>query len=46
MALITDFLPYFYIPCPKGLQEDDFNAFKEYLNVSTYISFWFRSLLT
>ncbi len=35
MTLITDLLPYFYIAAPRGLQDTDMNAFKEYLNVNT-----------
>lgn len=33
MALITDFLPYFYIAVPRGFQDEDMTAFKGYLNV-------------
>ncbi|KAF7770588.1 hypothetical protein Agabi119p4_6562 [Agaricus bisporus var. burnettii] len=32
MALITDFLPYFYIAVPRGFQDEDMTAFKGYLN--------------
>lgn len=34
MALITDFLPYFYIGVPRGFQDNEIAAFKDYLNVS------------
>ncbi|KAH9946498.1 hypothetical protein B0H21DRAFT_743121 [Amylocystis lapponica] len=32
LAYITDFLPYFYIACPRGFSESDTFAFQEYLN--------------
>ncbi len=34
MALVTDFLPYFYIAAPRGFTPDDLFPFKSYLNVS------------
>ena len=34
MALITGFLPYFYIGAPRGFTEDDMDSFKSHLNVS------------
>lgn len=34
MANITGFLPYFYVPAPRGFTESDSFAFTEYLNVS------------
>ena len=34
MANITGFLPYFYVPAPRGYNERDSFAFTEYLNVS------------
>jgi hypothetical protein len=39
MALITDFLPYFYIALPKGMQDDELSAFKGYLNVGRQVRF-------
>lgn len=35
MALITGFLPYFYVPVPRGFENSDINPFMNYLNVST-----------
>ncbi|KAI0313537.1 DNA polymerase family B-domain-containing protein [Amylostereum chailletii] len=32
MALITDFLPYFYIPVPRGFENSDVYPFMNYLN--------------
>ncbi|TRM65267.1 ribonuclease H-like domain-containing protein [Schizophyllum amplum] len=32
LAIITDFLPYFYVAQPRGFTEDDLNSFKNYLN--------------
>ncbi|PCH44386.1 delta DNA polymerase [Wolfiporia cocos MD-104 SS10] len=32
LAHITDFLPYFYIPAPRGFTNSDTYAFTEYLN--------------
>ena len=34
MAIITDFLPYFYISAPRGFAQDNVIPFKTYLNVS------------
>ena len=34
MAIITDFLPYFYISAPRGFTQDNVIPFKTYLNVS------------
>lgn len=34
VAYISDFLPYFYVPAPRGFTESDTWAFTEYLNVS------------
>lgn len=34
LANITDFLPYFYIPVPRGFLDSDITAFSLYLNVS------------
>jgi len=38
MTYITDFLPYFYIGMPRGFRDEDLNAFKEHLNVSSSLS--------
>ncbi|KII85833.1 hypothetical protein PLICRDRAFT_144471 [Plicaturopsis crispa FD-325 SS-3] len=32
LAHVTDFLPYFYVPVPRGFQVDDLDAFMENLN--------------
>ncbi|TRM65265.1 DNA polymerase family B-domain-containing protein [Schizophyllum amplum] len=32
LAIITDFLPYFYVAQPRGFTEGDLNSFKNYLN--------------
>jgi hypothetical protein len=45
MALITDFLPYFYIALPKGMQDDELSAFKGYLNVGRQVRFQSRLLM-
>lgn len=34
MALITGFLPYFYIGAPRGFTEEEIPSFKSHLNVS------------
>ena len=34
LAHITDFLPYFYIPSPRGLIPDELGAFLDHVNVS------------
>lgn len=34
VATVTDVLPYFYVPVPRGFTDDDFNPFRSYLNVS------------
>ncbi len=33
LAHINDFLPYFYIPQPRGFQLEDIEPFMEHLNV-------------
>lgn len=30
--MVTGFLPYFYVPVPRGFAEDDLESFKSYLN--------------
>ncbi|ESK97702.1 dna polymerase delta catalytic subunit [Moniliophthora roreri MCA 2997] len=35
LAHIHDFLPYFYVAQPRGFQEDDLDAFRQYLNSQT-----------
>ncbi|KAK7056216.1 DNA-directed DNA polymerase delta [Paramarasmius palmivorus] len=35
LALIHDFLPYFYVPQPRALQEEDLEEFRQYLNSQT-----------
>lgn len=42
LAHVTDFLPYFYVPVPRGFQVDDLDAFMENLNVSPKNSLCFR----
>ncbi|KAJ8694871.1 DNA-directed DNA polymerase delta [Pleurotus ostreatus] len=32
LAVVTGFLPYFYVPVPRGFAEDDLESFKSYLN--------------
>ncbi|KAA1468795.1 hypothetical protein DENSPDRAFT_834227 [Dentipellis sp. KUC8613] len=32
LAHVTNFLPYFYIPVPRGFTKDDLGPFKQYLN--------------
>ncbi|KAF9054588.1 DNA polymerase family B-domain-containing protein [Panaeolus papilionaceus] len=32
VATVTDVLPYFYVPVPRGFTDDDFNPFRSYLN--------------
>ncbi|PPQ63372.1 hypothetical protein CVT24_005637 [Panaeolus cyanescens] len=32
VATVTDVLPYFYVPVPRGFTDDDFNPFRGYLN--------------
>jgi len=33
MLNVTNFDPYFYIPCPRGFSSSDLESFKNYLNV-------------
>ena len=33
MAHVSGFDPYFYIPIPRGFQEEDLDSFLQYLNV-------------
>ena len=37
MANITEFMPYFYVATPRGFDENDVIAFKNYLNVSVVL---------
>lgn len=39
LAHITDFMPYFYVPTPRGLLEEDLPQFVFYLNVSTHFTY-------
>ncbi|KAF9499463.1 hypothetical protein BDN71DRAFT_1442132 [Pleurotus eryngii] len=32
LAVVTGFLPYFYIPVPRGFADDELESFKSYLN--------------
>jgi hypothetical protein len=37
LAIVTDFLPYFYIAVPRGFGQDDLESFRFDLNVSRNI---------
>jgi hypothetical protein len=36
LAHITDFLPYFYVPLPRGFTHDDLHSFADHLNVESF----------
>ena len=47
MAIITDFLPYFYISAPRGFAQDNVIPFKTYLNVSViHCASWCKRSMT
>ena len=33
MASVTDFMPYFYVPAPRGFRSEDIDLFIDELNV-------------
>ena len=40
MASVTDFMPYFYVPAPRGFRSEDIDSFVNELNVRLGDTFW------
>ena len=40
MASVTDFMPYFYVPAPRGFRSEDIDSFVNELNVRLGDTLW------